>query len=270
MFRADLHCHSTVSDGTLAPDALIRHAVERGLQGLAITDHDTFASYEMALPVAKEVGLELLIGAEFSAHHQLGSVHILGYGFDPANEALLALCRHHVGRREGRNREILRLLKERGMSIEESEVLAAGKQVYGRPHIAQAMVERGYVRDVREAFNRWLGDGKLCFASQDEVSVEETIQKIQAAEGLAIIAHPHLIRDQRLLRALLDLPFDGIEGFYGNFPRWVDDRFIRIGEEKGWLVTGGSDFHGAPKPHIGLGASWVGEETFRRLADHQT
>ncbi|MBS0622934.1 MAG: PHP domain-containing protein [Verrucomicrobia bacterium] len=268
-FRADLHTHTDCSDGTVSPQELVRLAKQIGLSGLAITDHDTFEGYFHALPVAEKEGIELLIGAEFSAAHPRGSVHILAYGFDPEHIALRELCAHHLKRRTKRNLEILERLKGYGMSLNEEDLWAMAqredKKVFGRPHIAQAMVKLGYASDLKEAFSRWIGDGKPAYAAPMEVSVEETLERIHLAKGFAVIAHPHLLGDSYLLSLLLKMPFDGIEGFYGKFAAGVDQRYVNMGQNLGWIITGGSDFHGSVKPQVSLGSSWVGEGVFRKL-----
>ncbi|MGE3954171.1 MAG: PHP domain-containing protein [Parachlamydiales bacterium] len=268
-FRADLHCHTTASDGTLTPEELLHLAVEVGLSGLSITDHDTIEAYEVATPLARELGLELLPGIELSSLHGGASVHILGYGYDLNSPVLRGLCDWHVQRRQGRNREILALLAEKGMPVTEEEMeftKGPGKRIYGRPHIAQAMIGKGYVGSIKEAFDRWIGEGRPCYAPGLRITAEETIEKIHAAGGKAVIAHPHLIPSAGLVRELLELPFDGIEGYYAKMGPDQERVWVEIGRKKGWLVTGGSDFHGSSKPHIPLGCSWVDEETFRRVA----
>ncbi len=268
-FRADLHCHTTASDGSLSPEELLHLAKEVGLSGLAITDHDTMEAYDVAIPLAEELGIELLPGIELSSIHEGQSVHILGYGYDLQSPTLHTFCEWHAERRKLRNREILSLLEKRGMPVTEEEmqeVKGVGRRIYGRPHIAQAMINKGYVRTIREAFDRWIAEGKPCYAPGIRVSSEETIEKLHEAGGKAVIAHPHLIRAPKLVKELLEMPFDGIEGYYGKLGPDQERQWVVIGKKNGWLVTGGSDFHGASKPHIPLGCSWVDETTFRALA----
>ncbi len=271
-FRADLHCHSTCSDGSLTPKELLDLAKASDLRGLSITDHDSFKAYAEALPYAEEIGLKLFSGAEFSSTGKLGSAHILAYAFDLNSKSLEAFCERHMIRRNERNGEILRLLEKKGMPVSAEEVrVAAGpfkEVIIGRPHIAKAMVEKGYVPHISAAFHRYLGDGKPCYAPGDVITAEETIDQIHKAGGKAVIAHPHLIRNPGLLAALLRMDFDGIEGHYAGFAPHIQQQFVKLGVDRGWMVTGGSDFHGDPKPHIPLGRSWVGEETFNLLYEH--
>lgn len=267
-FRADLHCHTNCSDGSLTPLEIVKVAVELGLKGLAITDHDSIQAYVEAIPEAKKVGLELVSGVEFSAMHQAASVHILGYSFALDHPAIIEFCFKHKQRREGRNQAILERLAANGMPVSHEEMLectSGSASTVGRPHIAQAMIKKGYVSSLPEAFKMYLGEGKPCYARGVSYSAEETIAVIHQAKGFAVIAHPHLIKEQRLVEQLVNLNFDGLEGYYALFYPSQNERWLKMAKRKGWMVTGGSDFHGAIKPAIPLGASWIGEETFGLL-----
>lgn len=271
-FRADLHCHTTCSDGSLTPVEIVKLAADIGLKGLSITDHDTIDAYETAIPAAQEAGIELIPGIEFSATYRATSVHILGYCFSVSNEHILAFCQRHQARREQRNHAILELLQQNGMPVTEEELLAgletptsAPHKSIGRPHIALAMVRHGYVTTVQDAFSRYLKEGKSCYSPGEPFSVEETINVIHRAKGTAIIAHPHLIERRSTVRHLLQMNFDGLEAYYARLPKEREEEWIKIAQTKGWLITGGSDFHGSVKPNIPLGCSWVNEETFRMM-----
>lgn len=273
-FRADLHCHTTYSDGSLSPLELLQLAKTHGLNGLAITDHDTIEAYASAIPAAQEVGVELISGVEFSAILDEVSVHILGYSFDLSSHTIHAFCQRHKQRRENRNQAILDKLVAHGMvvskeDIEEclSNLLPHEKCTIGRPHIAQVLVKKGYVETIYEAFGKYLGEGKCCYARGETFTVEETIAVIHQAHGVAIIAHPHLIKDSKTVIKLLSMNFDGLEGYYAMFVPSQQERWLKIAKNKNWLITGGSDFHGAIKPTIPLVCSWVGEDTFRFLQD---
>lgn len=269
-FRADLHCHTTFSDGTLTPEEIIKLASTIGLRGLSITDHDTIDAYPDAVPIAEQVGIALLPGIEFSASHRGKSVHILAYSFPWNSSVIHDFCQKHTQRRLLRNRGILQLLNKHGMSITEEELQPNLSQhgTIGRPHIALAMLKKGYVSSIQEAFSLYLGEGKPCYTPGGYFSVQETIDLIHKAQGLAIIAHPHLINDQTLIRDLLKMNFDGLEGYYARFPKVQQEKWVEIGRKKGWIITGGSDYHGEIKPMSALGTSWVCEETFQILYDH--
>lgn len=267
-FRADLHCHSNCSDGTFSPSELVKHAHNLGLQGLSITDHDTIDAYREALPVAQYLNLPLLSGVEFSAHSAQTNVHILAYGFDLASEAIKKFCEQHKQRRITRNQLIITQLAAKGMPLSEESIIkltSQGSFSIGRPHIAQALMQQGYVKSIQEAFQLYLADDKPCFVNGQTFSIEETLDLIHKVRGFAIIAHPHLIDNPKAIKTLLSYPFDGIEVYYGRLPLSFHERWLKIAEGLGWMVTGGSDFHGAIKPNLPLGSSWVNQECFEKL-----
>ncbi|MEX1013315.1 MAG: PHP domain-containing protein [Waddliaceae bacterium] len=265
-FRADLHCHSTCSDGTLTPEELIRKAKEIGLSALSITDHDTIEGYQAAPLIAKEMGIDLIPGVEFSTKFEQTSIHILAYGFDLESPAIHSFCKRHLERRYLRNLEILTLLKKHGMPLTEEELAPREKQgTIGRPHIAHAMMQRGYVTTIEEAFHKFIGDNKPCFSMGPVFTVAETIDLIHEANGLAVIAHPHLIQDKKIVNKLLQFNFDGIECYYAYFPKEKILPWLKIAKEKKWLITGGSDFHGTVKPKSSLGSSYIGEDLYTQI-----
>ncbi len=260
-FRADLHCHTTCSDGTMTPEELMFHAKKIGLQGLSITDHDTVLAYKTAIPLAREFGLLLGSGVELSSVDEGVSVHVLGYDIDIENEALIALCMRHIERRRERNRRILEKLKERGILIE----LEEGEKPIGRPHIAQALVEMRVVTSIDQAFKQLIGDGCPCFDPGVPISTDETLEVIHEAGGKAFIAHPHLLRSSKAIKRLLEKPFDGIECYYSKCLPNQEQKWVTLANEKGLLISGGSDFHGGVKPGIPLGASWVDRVVFDQI-----
>jgi len=274
-FRADLHCHTTCSDGTKTPEEIVRMAKEIGLAGLSITDHDSIEAYSFIVPLAKELGISLISGVEFSTVHNGVSVHILGYSFPLDSPLINAFCEKHRLRRLDRNQMILERLAARKMPITQAELEACLHQAHpgmkntiGRPHIAQALIQKGYVSSIQEAFNKYLGDNKSCYAPGQSFSTQETIDLIHGAKGLAVIAHPHLVNDIPTLRALMKLNFDGIECFYAKFPLIQQKPWLEIAQKHNWLVTGGSDYHGTIKPNLNLGSSFVQEEAFCLLEQH--
>lgn len=271
-FRADLHCHSTCSDGSLSPTELIQLAKQLNLQGLSITDHDSIEAYPNALPAAKAAGIEIVSGVEFSAEHKDVSVHVLGYSFALNDPIMRHLCEQHKLRRQTRNRAILERLAAHNMPLTEEDIIACTTQdmpqsqhTIGRPHIAQAMVKKGYINELLDAFRLYIGEGKPCYVPGKAFHVDETIDLIHKAKGFAILAHPYLIKETHIIPELLKLPFDGLEGYYARLTSGQYDRWIKIAQNKNWVITGGSDFHGDIKPNNPLGCSWVGEETFRIL-----
>lgn len=268
MFRADLHCHSTCSDGSDDPVVLVKLAKSIGLGGLSITDHDSIEAYHTALPYAAEIGLPMISGIEFSADWFGESVHILGYCFNVHHQEIAAFCVEHQQRRHIRNEGILEKLKGAKMPLTLEEVVATTTQeltTIGRPHIAQAMVAKGYVPTIQEAFRRYIGEGKPCYMSGPVVSVEHTIDLLHRADALAILAHPQLIKNKKVLEHMFTLPFDGLEAYYARFPQSESELWVSMAKKHDWIITGGSDYHGTIKPSIELGCSFVDETIFRDL-----
>ncbi|MBA3236823.1 MAG: PHP domain-containing protein [Parachlamydiaceae bacterium] len=276
-FRADLHSHSTCSDGSMTPDQLLHHAAEIGLNALSITDHDTIDAYTPDIfTLAKKLNIELLTGVEFSTILDSVSIHLLGYNFSLENPEILAFCARHKNRRIARYREILKLLAAQGIPIDEEDLLknaiatqpSQQNRIIGRPHIAQMMIKLGYVETIQEAFKRYLGDGCSCYVQGEYITPEETIEILHNAGGVAVIAHPHLIKQPKILPRLFNMKFDGIECYYSKFHLKDHQRWIKIAERQDLLITGGSDFHGDVKPTTPLGCSWINEELFRKLQNY--
>ena len=274
LFRADLHCHTTCSDGSMTPVEIVNKAVSIGLRGLSITDHDTIDAYSTALDEAEKFKLRMISGVEFSSVHKTVSIHLLAYSFDLLNPIIREFCNKHQQRREYRNLGILALLAKNGMPISEEELAIAANSVnnprrtIGRPHIAQAMIAKGYVDTVQNAFKKYIGEGKLCYMPGASFSVEETIDVIHQAKGLAFIAHPHLIEKSTTVKDLLEMPFDGLEAYYGKFEANIQDKWVRLAAKKNLLISGGSDFHGDIRPYLPLGSSWIDEDNFKILYSH--
>lgn len=263
-FKADLHIHSTYSDGSLSPEELFIAAKEIGLSAISITDHDTVAAYAEALLLADKYGMKIISGIEFSSILEGESVHILGYSFSLNNKDLLGLCAQHRNRRIERNFKILDNLEKMGIVLDRHS-FTIGEKTWGRPHIAQALIEKGIVSSIQEAFDLYLAEGRKAYDPGIPISAKETIEIIHKARGFAIIAHPHLIKKRRTINRLLQLDFDGLEGYYARLSSDQERKWLTLARQKNWLITGGSDYHGSVKPYSQLGSSWVNEETFQLL-----
>jgi predicted metal-dependent phosphoesterase TrpH len=268
-----LHCHSTCSDGLLSPADLIAYAKEKGLQGLSITDHDTLMAYPDAFAYAKKQGIQLIPGAEFSTQLKGTSVHILAYSFDFTDKGLSDLALRHQKRRRERNMEILDNLAKEGFLIDPKELPLESSTTVGRPHIAKLLVEKGYVQDMQAAFQLYLGDGRKCYVPGVALTIPETLDAIHNAQGLAVLAHPHLYKNPPLVQKILSFPFDGIECHYARMTPEQNEPWVALAKRRGLLITGGSDFHGAIshgsfKSTIDLGSSSTSWETFNTLLMH--
>lgn len=251
----------------MSPEELINHAMEINLSGLSITDHDTVDAYASAIPAAKNANLVLGTGVEFSSTCEGRNVHILGYDYNVNHPTIHEFCKKHLKRRRSRSQRILDKLAAKGISLnlEELEIHLGEGHPIGRPHIALALLQKGVVQSIQEAFDRFLGDGKPCYDPGEPISSDETIDVIHEAEGKAFLAHPHFMRDFNFVERLLQKPFDGIECYYSKCTPEQEKPWVNLAKKRNLLMSGGSDFHGTIKPNIPLGASWVNRETFDRI-----
>lgn len=256
----DLHTHSTASDGTFPPREVVRLAKERRLKALALTDHDTIAGLPEAMAAGQEFGIEVIPGVEISARHANGSMHILGYFLDYESEPLARRLTVLQKARQDRNPQIIAKLNQLGipLTMEQVERLSGGGQV-GRPHIARALYEGGYVRSLQEAFDIYLGNDGKAYVSKFRFPPEEAMAMIRDAGGIPVLAHPftlglHTSETLRpLLKELMALGLAGIECYYPEHSFGQEALYLFLARELGLLVTGGSDFHGDNKPEVTLG-----------------
>jgi hypothetical protein len=244
--RIDLHTHSTASDGSLSPAQLVAAAVAGKLDVLALTDHDTVDGVAAARDAAEGTALRLVPGLEVSTHHPAGEQHVLGYFVDVRDDGLTAYTRTARGRRQERMRGMLERLEALGVVVTMEQVLAAAPAGanMGRPHLARALTEAGYVHTPSEAFDRWIGDGGPAYLPMAFVSPAQAIALIHAAGGLAVWAHPRADIFRAEIRALAASGLDGVECWR---PRTlpVDTRlFVETAASLGLLTSGGSDWHG--------------------------
>ena len=256
----DLHTHSTASDGTFAPSALVAEACRSGVTHLALTDHDGVGGLEEARAEAHARGMRFIDGLELSADYQPGTMHILGYGFDPVDAALSEKLAKVLKSRTDRNPKICEKLRELGMDVWIEEVQAyAGGDVVGRPHFARLLVDKGYVKSGQEAFDLYLEKGKPAYVGKEKLSPEDCINLIRGAGGVAVLAHPKQLGAagvdelESILHRLIGAGLQGIECYYRNHSAEDEELFRGLAEKYGLLQTGGSDFHGQNKPEVKLG-----------------
>ncbi len=248
--RADLHTHTTASDGLYAPADNVRMAKEAGLYAVAITDHDTVAGVAEALRAGRELGIVVVPGVELSTVANDRDIHVLGYGFSLNDTKWLTRLEELREGRNRRNERILANLSRHGMPITPEELAAAaGKSTrkdksVGRPHIAQAMVDKNYVSDLREAFDLWLAEDRPAYERQERASSQEAIGWIHEAGGKAVIAHPGIYGDDDLVLSLLERGADGLEAYHSDHAPEQERRYAEWAATRGKLATGGSDFHG--------------------------
>ena len=265
--RADLHLHSTASDGVYAPQELVRRAAQAGFDTLALTDHDSVEGIAQATEAARLLGMRLIPGVELSCGAQR-EIHVLGYGVDPGNAALLAFCGRRRAQREERAEKIVQRLGELGKPVSLDRVRELARGVIARPHIARAMVEAGHVATVAEAFDRYLAPGKPAYVPKEDVKVGQAAALIAQAGGVAVLAHPMQLKlGEMALEALISewkaQGLAGIEVYHPSAQNNHAAALLHLAQREGLLVTGGSDFHGeAVRPsRIGEGLErWVSVE----------
>ncbi|MDP4093898.1 MAG: PHP domain-containing protein [Bacillota bacterium] len=254
----DLHAHSTASDGSFSPGELVNHAKTMGLYAVALTDHDTVSGIQEAVSEGEKLGVEVVPGIEIGVNFK-PEMHILGYFLNQNWLNISNILEKLRKSREERNPKIVAKLNELGFSMTMDEVkTAAITGVVGRPHIAKVMVDKGYVKSMGEAFEKYLASGRPAYFKKDKLSPEEGIGEILKAGGIPVIAHPvHLNMSYSHLDNLLaDLKKDGLMGIEAYYVDNTNDdtgNLLRLAIKHDLLTTGGSDFHGSYKPDIELG-----------------
>ena len=258
----DLHTHSVYSDGTNTPEELLTLATACGLRAIALTDHDTVEGIPSFLEAAEKFPVEAVPGIELSAECTSGTMHILGYFFDPFDAQLNQMLEKIKEGRIARNIEILKKLNRRGYVMQWSEVKQyAGSDIVGRPHFAEALLKRGYVKSKKTAFDLLLAKGRPAYAARPHYSSEECIAKIRQAGGVAVLAHPatlHLSGKafQNQIRQLTEQGLGGIELYYAEYRPETQQMIQNLATELDLVCTGGTDFHGANSPDLKLGTGF--------------
>ena len=269
----DLHTHSTASDGKLSPAELMRHAKAMGVEVIALTDHDTLSGLEEASGEAKKIGIEFIPGIEISAENNPGTLHMLGYFVDPSDAELVQTLSWLRGGRDDRNHIILTKLAELGCPLDWDEVAAlAGGESMGRPHIATAMINRGYVSSFSDAFDRYLGKGAAAYTDRDKMTPEIAIESIRSAGGLPVLAHPQTLSltDEELddlLDRLASAGLAGIEAYYYSHSVQETELYCSLASKYSLIVTGGSDFHGPGMIETRLGVGRGNMNVPKSVAD---
>jgi predicted metal-dependent phosphoesterase TrpH len=252
----DLHSHTNESDGTCSPAQLIEEAVRAGVTTLGITDHDTFKGYDQAVEPARAAGVELICGIELSTKLHGHSVHLLGYflGDSGIGEFRTWVLDAQAARRD-RNIRLVARLRELGFDITLEEAEARGRGMTGRPHFAAIMVEKGYVRDFRQAFDEYLDESAKGYVYRQEPQFAEGVERIRRAGGIASMAHPVRVKGDvpQLMPELVAAGMNAIEAYHSDHTPEDTALYLCLAKEYGLKVTGGSDYHGAVKPGVMLG-----------------
>lgn len=259
MSRLDLHLHTTHSDGSLAPAEVVALAHKAGVSSLAITDHDITTAIPEATEAGLALGVEVIPGIEISSLLGESELHVLGYFLDWQDTRLCERLATARDSRHRRNPLIVAKLQALGIDISYEEVKAvAGSDSVGRPHIARVLMDKGVVQSAKEAFDRFLANGKPAYVARELPSPAEAIRWIKEAKGLAVLAHPTWIKPidgvlGPLVGRLKADGLDGIEVHYSTHTPRQTREYLALAKQLGLLVTGGSDFHGVTKPDIEVG-----------------
>jgi predicted metal-dependent phosphoesterase TrpH len=246
---ADLHVHTNASDGDFSPEEIVKQAKEIGLAAIGIADHDTIEGIDKAVEAGKKYGVEVIPGVELSSEFEQYEVHILGYFIDWHDRELDGELQKFKEARKVRAEEILKKLRKLGINISYKEVAAiAGDGVIGRPHIAEALAKRGYVRTKDAAFAKYLAYGCPAYVPKYRLPPEKAINIIHQAGGVAILAHPVFGQANSLLPDLIKSGLDGIEVYHSKHDSTTTEYYAKIAKELNLLVTGGTDCHDADSP----------------------
>lgn len=253
--HADLHLHTRFSDGTFTPEELAAEAARHGLHAIALTDHDTVDGCTETREACEARGVEFINGCELTAQAPTGTeLHILGYFVDVRHERLLSELARYQAVRQDRIRQMVLRLNETGVPLRSEVVFElAGCRSPGRPHIARALVQEGFCASSDEAFDRYLKMNRPAWVPKAKMSTGDAISLIHEAGGVAVMAHPGLNRCDDLIPGLASEGLDGLECYHSKHSPSDTDRYRRLADQLGLLVSGGSDCHGMNKgkPLIG-------------------
>ena len=255
----DLQLHTTDSDGTWPWRRVAEACVAMKLTAFAITDHDTMARRDDILAFAKEKKVQAIPGIELSTTENGQTVHLLGYFLDGPHEKLEERLRFLRQGRLARNEQIIARLRSLGIDVTEDDVrMIAGNKVVGRPHIARLLLQKGAVSTMQEAFDKFLTPGGKAYFPKEELPLREGIELLRGAGAVTSVAHPGLLKRSPLdlevsLKEWRSWGLDGVEGIYPVYSPEQTAFFNRMSSKYGFLITGGSDFHGENKPHIKIG-----------------
>lgn len=246
MVKADLHTHTTVSDGKYSPMELVDLAIQRSITTLAITDHDSCEGYFEAKKYAQQKGgINIIAGVEISTNYHGKETHMLAYLFDAKNSELLELLRLQKSARTRRAAEIIEKLNAEGLEITLQEVTDyAGNGLIGRPHFAKILQKKGLVSSHNEAFIKYLGVGGSAFSTLENCDIEDAIKTVHSAGGVAILAHPGKHTSDDKLEELREMGLDGVEYIHPSHDFTLQKKYQHWAKTNNLICTGGSDFHG--------------------------
>ena len=258
----DLHVHSNQSDGTLTPSEVAQLAHEAGLSAIALTDHDTVSGVTECMETGNALGLEVIPGIELSADFHGKEIHILGLNLDLSNPILDTTLKSFVEARERRNTKMLEKLQALGFNITQSDLSQSeALSIIARPHFARALMNKGYVQTLDEAFEKYLTPGKPAYVKKAAPDYKDCIDFIHAVNGKAILAHPYIYKftNRNPFPLINELVYHGLDGIEVLYPKHYEPEIHRLTQycqSHQLIITGGSDFHGDNKPDIQIGCGF--------------
>ncbi len=247
MSRVDLHIHSTASDGKFSPEAIVSKAAKLGLTIIALTDHDSVDGVAPALEAARVFPqLRVIPSIEISTDMPAGEAHVLGYFINYTSDELRATLERFRSSRQGRAQGMIAKLRDFGIHIDWQRVQEiAGDGSIGRPHIAQAMLEKGYITSFKEAFTRYIGQGGPAYVEREKMTPAEAVELIVRSDGLPVLAHPFTVNDpETTIIELKAAGLVGIEAYYNGYTADAIKSLVNLAERHKLIATGGSDYHG--------------------------
>ncbi|WP_366921760.1 PHP domain-containing protein [Metallumcola ferriviriculae] len=262
----DLHTHTTASDGAVSPEELVKLALTAGLHAIAVTDHDTVGGLAAAEEAAAKLPIKVIPGIEISTDWQDEEIHALGYFIDYNCQKLQKVLDILAEERFQRGKKMVSKLRRIGILISWARVQHLAKEgVVGRPHVAQAMLEEGYVGNISEAFRKYLSKGQVGYVCRMKLTPAEAVKLIRDAGGVPVLAHPGLLRNHHKLGEIISKGFQGIEVYYPQHDSEQVRLYLTLAQQYGLVVTGGSDFHGASRAKNKLAASTVANKVVSDL-----
>ena len=264
---ADLHIHTFYSDGTSSPEEVVKDAVSHGLSCIAITDHDTLDGIKPTRTIAAQFNIEVIAGVELSTEWNRKDIHVLGYFFDEADQefrGLLKLAQHGRVDRMVQMLEKLHNLGIKNISLEEVCALAKSKSV-GRPHLASLLVEKGWVMDMKTAFDKYLEEGGPAYVPKFKITPFEAISLLNKIGGVAVLAHPMLTQIDEIIPQLVKQGLGGLEVYYPNCSEASIRFYEGLAKKHNLVMTGGSDAHGKAKQHTFIGKKSIPYELVEKL-----
>lgn len=264
MTRIDLHTHTTASDGTYTPKELIDYALEKELSAIAITDHDTLDGLYEAKAYAKDFDLEVISGIEFSTHASYckNDLHILGLYINEHDQDFIASLDEILTSRDERNLKMIEKLNAHGLHISMDDVLATSSDgVITRAHFGRALLEKGYIQTISDAFSKYIGNDCPCYVERGKLSPKRAIQLIIQNGGVPVLAHPmlyplNLLELEAVIKTLTQEGLMGIEGIYSTYNKNETAFIHKMADKYALIITGGSDFHGSNKKGIDLATGY--------------